>query len=230
MNSPTLSPPPSSSLALRFSLSFALVGLIWLTGLAGHFTPWLEWPALFVYVAGSLGLVLFLGRTGTGRQEIWLAGGNAGRSLYWGTLAGAVLFIMDITNTILYYKSGGAPMVEMERLLAHRSLLYLFPILILAEEFLWRGVMFSSLIEKGVNPHLTVLLTTILYALNHFAVAPVGMRERALMAMMAVPIGVLGGYLVLKTRNVWGSVIVHMITMVSMVLDIFVIPQLLFNP
>ncbi|MWV54906.1 CPBP family intramembrane glutamic endopeptidase [Chlorobium phaeovibrioides] len=230
MNSPTLSPPPSSSLALRFSLSFALVGLIWLTGLAGHFTPWLEWPALFVYVAGSLGLVLFLGRTGTGRQEIWLAGGNAGRSLYWGTLAGAVLFIMDITNTILYYKSGGAPMVEMERLLVHRSLLYLFPILILAEEFLWRGVMFSSLIEKGVNPHLTVLLTTILYALNHFAVAPVGMRERALMAMMAVPIGVLGGYLVLKTRNVWGSVIVHMITMVSMVLDIFVIPQLLFNP
>ncbi|QEQ57264.1 CPBP family intramembrane glutamic endopeptidase [Chlorobium phaeovibrioides] len=230
MNSPTLSPPPSSSLALRFSLSFALVGLIWLTGLAGHFTPWLEWPALFVYVAGSLGLVLFLGRTGTGRQEIWLAGGNAGRSLYWGTLAGAVLFIMDITNTILYYKSGGAPMVEMERLLVHRSLLYLFPILILAEEFLWRGVMFSSLIEKGVNPHLTVLLTTILYALNHFAVAPVGMRERALMAMMAVPIGVLGGYLVLKTRNVWGSVIVHMITMVAMVLDIFVIPQLLFNP
>ncbi len=230
MNSPTLSPPPSSSLALRFSLSFALVGLIWLTGLAGHFTPWLEWPALFVYVAGSLGLVLFLGRTGTGRQEIWLAGGNAGRSLYWGTLAGAVLFIMDITNTILYYKSGGAPMVEMEGLLVHRSLLYLFPILILAEEFLWRGVMFSSLIEKGVNPHLTVLLTTILYALNHFAVAPVGMRERALMAMMAVPIGVLGGYLVLKTRNVWGSVIVHMITMVSMVLDIFVIPQLLFNP
>ncbi|HCD36355.1 CPBP family intramembrane metalloprotease [Chlorobium phaeovibrioides] len=230
MNSPTLSSPPSSSLALRFSLSFALVGLIWLTGLAGHFTPWLEWPALFVYVAGSLGLVLFLGRTGTGRQEIWLAGGNAGRSLFWGTLAGAVLFIMDITNTILYYKSGGAPMVEMERLLVHRSLLYLFPILILAEEFLWRGVMFSSLIEKGVNPHLTVLLTTILYALNHFAVAPVGMRERALMAMMAVPIGVLGGYLVLKTRNVWGSVIVHMITMVSMVLDIFVIPQLLFNP
>jgi len=199
MNSPTLSPPPSSSLALRFSLSFALVGLIWLTGLAGHFTPWLEWPALFVYVAGSLGLVLFLGRTGTGRQEIWLAGGNAGRSLFWGALAGAVLFIMDITNTILYYKSGGAPMVEMEGLLVHRSLLYLFPILILAEEFLWRGVMFSSLIEKGFNPHLTVLLTTILYALNHFAVAPVGMRERALMAMMAVPIGVLGGYLVLKT-------------------------------
>ncbi|MDT9547287.1 MAG: CPBP family intramembrane glutamic endopeptidase [Chlorobium phaeovibrioides] len=230
MNSPTLSSPPSSSLALRFSLSFALVGLIWLTGLAGHFTPWLEWPALFVYVAGSLGLVLFLGRTGTGRQEIWLAGGNAGRSLYWGTLAGAVLFIMDITNTILYYKSGGAPMVEMERLLVHRSLLYLFPILILAEEFLWRGVMFSSLIEKGFNPHLTVLLTTILYALNHFAVAPVGITERALMAMMAVPIGVLGGYLVLKTRNVWGSVVVHMITMVSMVLDIFVIPQLLFRP
>jgi len=90
--------------------------------------------------------------------------------------------------------------------------------------------MFSSMIEKGFNPHITVLLTTMLYALNHFAVAPVGIKERALMAMMAVPIGVLGGYLVLNTRNVWGSVIVHMITMVSMLIDIFVIPQLLFRP
>ncbi|MDP8304906.1 MAG: CPBP family intramembrane metalloprotease [Candidatus Chlorobium antarcticum] len=230
MNSPVVSSPPSSPLALRFSLSFALVGLIWISGLTGHFTPLGEWPALFVYVIGSLGLAIFLGRTAVDRQSIWLAGGNAGRSLFWGALAGAVLFLMDITNTILYYKSGGAPMVEMETLLVHRSLLYLFPLLILAEEFLWRGVMFSSMIEKGFNPHITVLLTTMLYALNHFAVAPVGIKERALMAMMAVPIGVLGGYLVLNTRNVWGSVIVHMITMVSMLIDIFVIPQLLFRP
>ena len=47
------------------------------------------------------------------------------------------------------------------------------------------------------------------------------------MGMMAFPIGIFGGYLVLKTRNLWGSVLVHMITMLSMMLDIFVIPQLL---
>jgi len=51
------------------------------------------------------------------------------------------------------------------------------------------------------------------------------MYERGLMAMMAFPIGILGGYIVLKSKNVWGSVLVHMITMFSMVLDIFVIPN-----
>jgi len=108
MNSPVVSSPPSSPLALRFSLSFALVGLIWISGLTGHFTPLGEWPALFVYVIGSLGLAIFLGRTAVDRQSIWLAGGNAGRSLFWGALAGAVLFLMDITNTILYSKARGS--------------------------------------------------------------------------------------------------------------------------
>jgi len=86
--------------------------------------------------------------------------------------------------------------------------------------------MFSAMIERGVNKHITVFLTTIFYVVNHFAVAPVGIQERALMGMMAFPIGILGGYLVLKTRNLWGSFLVHMMTMISMVLDIFVIPQL----
>ncbi len=134
---------------------------------------------------------------------------------------------MDIANTVMYYKNGGAPMAGMEFLLVNRSLLVLFPVLILAEEFLWRGIMFSSMIERGFNKHLTVFLTTIFYVVNHFAVAPVGFKERALMGMMAFPIGIFGGYLVLKTRNLWGSVLVHIITMLSMILDIFLIPQLL---
>ena len=89
--------------------------------------------------------------------------------------------------------------------------------------------MFSALIEKGFNRHATVFLTAFLYVVNHFAVAPVGFYERALMAMMAFPIGILGGYIVLRSRNVWGSVLVHMITMLSMVLDIFVIPELVYR-
>ncbi|KZK75111.1 MAG: abortive infection protein [Pelodictyon luteolum] len=219
----SVSPRGMSSLPL----ALGLVALIWLSGLAGHLTPIQEWPALALYVIGSLGLAIYLGLK-NGWDSIWLSGGQLRRSLFWGGIAGLVLFVMDITNTVIYYKNGGAPMVEMQVLLVHRSLLYLFPVLILAEEFLWRGVLFSAMIERGVNRHLTVALTTLLYALNHFAVAPVGMLERAMMAMMAFPIGILGGYLVLKTRNVWGSVLVHMITMISMVLDIFVIPQLLF--
>ena len=215
------------SSAARFKLSFGLMAAIWILGLVGHFTPLLEWPALALYVLGSIGLVLWRGKTKGEWKEMYVGGGDLKKSLLWGGIAGGLLFCMDIANTGMYYKNGGAPMAGMEFLLVNRSLLILFPVLILAEEFLWRGIMFSSMIERGFNKHLTVFLTTIFYVLNHFAVAPVGFKERALMGMMAFPIGIFGGYLVLKTRNLWGSVLVHLITMTSMMLDIFLIPQLL---
>ncbi len=217
----------SESLKARLTLSFSLMGAIWMVGLVGHFTPLLEWPALFLYVFGSIGLVLYRGKKLGEWQKMYLAGGNLGKALKWGGIAGALLFAMDIINTVMYYKNGGAPMAGMEFILVNGSLFYFFPILILAEEFLWRGIMFSAMIERGINKHFTVFLTTIFYVFNHFAVAPVGMQERALMGMMAFPIGILGGYLVLKTKNIWGSVLVHTTTMLSMVLDIFVIPQLI---
>ncbi len=218
-----------SSLTARFNLSFGLMALIWIAGFIGHFTPLLEWPALFIYVIGSLGLVLYRGKTYGEWPQMYLAGGNLRGSLKWGAIAGLSLFAMDLFNTVLYYKNGGAPMSGMEFILVNQSMLVLYPVLVLAEEFLWRGIMFSALIERGINKHLVVALTTLFYVVNHFAVAPVGMKERALMGMMALPIGVIGGYIALKNKNVWGSVLVHMITMISMILDLFVIPKLVFG-
>lgn len=214
------------SLNERFRLSFGLMALIWIIGLAGHFTPLLEWPALALYVIGSIGLVLYRGKSFGEWKEMYLAGGDLRKTLKWGGIAGAILFAMDLMITVMYYKNGGPPMGEMLGILVNKNFLYLFPVLVLAEEFLWRGIMFSAMIDKGFNPHLTVFMTAFFYVVNHFAVAPVGMKERAMMAMMAFPIGILGGYIVLKSKNVWGSVLVHMITMISMALDIFVIPNL----
>ncbi len=129
---------------------------------------------------------------------------------------GGVLFVMDVGNTYFYYKGGGEPMTEMQTILVDMGFLYLFPILILGEEFLWRGMLFSSLLRRGLNKHLVVILTMLLYAVNHYAVAPVGFYERSLMAMMAVPIGIANGYLVLKTCNLWSGVWLHFLTMISM--------------
>jgi len=156
---------------------------------------------------------------------MYLAGGNLRKSLLWGLIGGTLLLLMAMINTVNMMKNqnGAAMMSGMQYLLVNRSLLYLYPILVIAEEFLWRGIMFSAMIEKGFNKHLTVLLTTLLFLLNHFAVAPVNMMERALMAMMAFPLGIIGGYIVANTRSVWGSVLVHMIVMTSMIAAIQII-------
>jgi len=156
---------------------------------------------------------------------MYLAGGNLRTSLLWGLIGGTLLLLMAMMNTVNMMKNqnGAAMMSGMQYLLVNRSLLYLYPILVLAEEFLWRGIMFSAMIEKGFNKHLTVLLTTLFFLLNHFAVAPVNMMERALMAMMAFPLGIMGGYIVANTKSVWGSVLVHMIVMTSMIAAIQII-------
>jgi uncharacterized protein len=218
----------SPSLNERLKLAFGLTALIWVVGLVGHFTPLLEWPALAIYVLGSIGVVVWRGKSKGEWAEMFLAGGDLKKSLKWGGIAGGLLFCMDVFNTVMWYKSGKPPMMDMQGILVNMNFLYLFPVLVLAEEFLWRGIMLSSMVEKGINPHLSVFVTAIFYVVNHFAVAPVGMQERALMGMMAFPIGILGGYIALKSKNVWGSVLVHMITMFSMILDLFVIPNLVY--
>ena len=215
----------SESLHARFTQSFGLMAAIWIAGLVGHFTPLLEWPALVIYVLGSIGLVLWRGKTKGEWSQMYLAGGNLKKSLLWGLIGGTLLLLLAMINTATMMKqnNGAAMMTGMQYLLVNRSLLYLYPILVLAEEFLWRGIMLSALIEKGLNKHLAVVLTTLFFLLNHFAVAPVNMLERAMMAMMAFPLGILGGYIAVNTRNVWGSVLVHMIVMTSMIAAIQII-------
>ena len=219
------SPSVSESLSARFTLSFGLMATIWIVGLAGHFTVLKEWPALCIYVLGSIGLVLYMGKQNGEWEKMYHSGGNLRKSLVWGVIAGTLLLIMAMMNTVNMMKqpNGAAMMSGMQYLLVNRSLLYLYPILVIAEEFLWRGIMLSAMIEKGFNKHLSVLLTTLFFLLNHFAVAPVNIMERAMMAMMAFPLGIIGGYIVVNTRSVWGSVLVHMIVMTSMIAAIQII-------
>lgn len=207
-------------------LAAGLVGLVWVLGLLGHFTPAAEWPALVVYVLGSIGLTIWYCRRYAAWQALGITRRNLRAALLWGGLIGGALMLLDMGNTFVYYRSGGAPLAEMERILVGMRLAYLFPLLVLAEEWLWRGMLFAGLLARGVNRHLVVLITTLLYMANHYAVAPVGMAERGLMAIMALPIGLMGGYLVLRTRNTWAAVALHALTMVSMLADVFVLPAL----
>ncbi|HHE07656.1 MAG TPA: CPBP family intramembrane metalloprotease [Chlorobaculum parvum] len=209
----------SASLNERIKLAFGLMALIWLTGLVGHFTPLKEWPALGIYVIGGIGVVVWRGVSKGEWAKMYLAGSNLRKSLKWGGLIGGGLLAMALLNTVFAYKyqNGISMMSGMQYLLVNRSLLYLFPVLILAEEFLWRGLMLSALVEKGLNKHLAVFATTILFQLNHFAVAPVSMEERGLLAMMAFSLGLAGGYISASSRNVWGSVLLHLLLMVGMI-------------
>lgn len=223
----TVSVQPTRSLLgdPRIRWGGGLVAAVWLIGLVGGLIGLSEWPALVLYVLGGLGVAFTLGRT-LGWAAIGVTTTNLRSATIWGAGIGLGLMFLDWVNTFFYYRGGGEPMAAMEVILVGMGLLYLFPVLVLAEELLWRGVLLIALREAGWNLHLTVGLTTLLYALNHLFVAPVPLFERWLMVGMALPIGVIGGYLVLRTRNVWAAVLVHGLSIVAMIADIFIIPGL----
>ncbi len=209
---------------MRLRRSAGLVAAIWAVGLIGHFTPLGEWPALFLYVLGSIGLTLYH----CVRRHDWVGAfvtrRNLRTALIWGGGIGLLLAVVGTVNTLIFYASGGRPMTDMQILLVDLGLMYLFPALALAEEWLWRGMALSSLLDRGINRHAAVIVTTLAYMVNHFFVAPVGWVERGMMAMMGLPIGLMAGYLALKTRNVWSAVALHTIIMAAMMLIVFVIP------
>ncbi|NTV62960.1 MAG: CPBP family intramembrane metalloprotease, partial [Oscillochloris sp.] len=133
----------------RLIAALALIGAIWVLGLVGHVTPLREWPATFLYVLGSLGLVLVYCRRANVWQQVGITRNNLRSAMIWGGGIGVGLAAMDLANTFMYYRSGGAPMEQMQSLLVGLGLIYLFPVLVLAEEFLWRGLLFSALRERG---------------------------------------------------------------------------------
>lgn len=205
----------------RYRSILSLVAAIWVLGLVGSFTALTQWPALLLYVVGGLALTLWHCQ----REQAWVAVGvsrdNLRNAVVWGVLVGVSLVLMHLVGTLFQPQDGPSPMAEMESMLTDPRLLALFPILVLAEEFVWRGMALSALRDRGWNIHLAVFITTLAYALNHFAVAPVSIMERGMMAMMAIPIGLIGGYLTWKLRNVWVAVIVHLLSFLSMVGGIF---------
>ncbi|MFN8567611.1 MAG: hypothetical protein U0Z44_08850 [Kouleothrix sp.] len=98
-------------------LALGLVGAVWALGLVGHVTP-LTRPALVLYVLGSIGLTLWHCRRYQAWRAIGLTGVNLRSALLWGGLIGAALMLVDLANTFVYYRGGGAPLAEMERILA----------------------------------------------------------------------------------------------------------------
>jgi len=215
---------PSSAARLRLRRSIGLVVAIWSAGLIGHFTPLQEWPALLIYVLGSISVTLWHCARHQDWRGAFVTRHNLRAALLWGGGAGLALAIIGAVNTLIFYASGGQPMAQMQTILVDLGLVYLFPILALAEEWLWRGLALSSLLDRGVNSHAAVWITTLAYMVNHFFVAPVGWMERGMMAMMGLPIGLMAGYLTLKTRNVWSAVALHLFIMATMMGIVFVTP------
>lgn len=207
--------------AHRLRQTLALLIAIAVTGSLAFWQPLASWVALGLYLSGSLVLLAW---RALGRGEVdavFLRGPGLRASLLWGGGLGVALLVAGLIGlpamrAAMASGDGSPPLEALNPLLFGRGLVLLLPLLVLAEEGLWRGLLLSSLLDCGVPAAGAVALSSLGFALNHLAVTPLPLAERGGLALMALPLGVLTGLLSERTRCLWGAVLLHLLLIGAM--------------
>jgi len=213
--------PLAAMTVSRLKQTLVLVGAIWLLGAIGGVSPLATWAALGLYVLGSLALLAWRAFGWSEAEAVYLRGPGIRNSLLWGGGIGLVLLVAGLLSlpamrAAMPAGDGSFPLEAMKELLFGHGLILLLPVLVLAEEGLWRGLLLSALREIGVPEAASIALTTLAFMVNHLAVAPLAFVERGMLALMALPLGLMGAVLTARTRVLWGSVLLHLLVMGAM--------------
>jgi membrane protease YdiL (CAAX protease family) len=210
--------PLAAMTVSRLKQTLVLVGAIWLLGAIGGVSPLATWAALGLYVLGSLALLAWRAFGWSEAEAVYLRGPGIRNSLLWGGGIGLVLLVAGLLSlpamrAAMPASDGSFPLEAMKESLFGHGLILLLPVLVLAEEGLWRGLLLSALREIGVPVAASISLSTLAFMVNHLAVAPLAFVERGMLALMALPLGLMGAVLTARTRVLWGSVLLHLLVM-----------------
>jgi membrane protease YdiL (CAAX protease family) len=205
----------------RLRQTLALLTAIAVVGGLKPWTPFATWAALALYLVGSLVLLAWWVFRLQEAEALFLRGAGLRGSLLWGGGLGVVLLIAGLIGlpamrTAMASEPGSLPLEAVRGLLFGRGLVLLLPLLVLAEEGLWRGLLLSALLESGLTPVWSVVVSTLAFGLNHLAVAPLPLAERGLLALMALPLGLLTAVLTVRTRCLWGGALLHLLLIGAM--------------
>lgn len=208
----TIAVAPAES---RLRQTLVLLAAIALVGALAPLSPLASWAALALYLLGSLALLAWRVFGLQEAEALFLRGPGLRASLLWGGGLGALFLLAGLIGlpairaAMADNGSGGLPLEAVKQLLFGRGLVLLLPLLVLAEEGLWRSLLLSALLEVGLAPGWAVGLSTMGFSLNHLAVAPLALSERAALALMALPLGLIAALLTWRTRCLWGAVLLH---------------------
>ena len=218
MNTPI---KPEEAAHTRLRQTLMLLAAILLVGALTPISPLASWIALALYLLGSLALLIWRALGLQEAESLFLRGPGLRTSLLWGFGLGTALLMAGLVGlpamrAPMADGAGDVPLDAVKQLLFGRGLVLLLPLLVVAEEGLWRGLLLSALLELGLAPAGAVGLTTLGFGLNHLAVAPLALAERGALALMALPLGLVAAILTTQTRCLWGAVLFHLLLIGAM--------------
>lgn len=128
-----------------------------------------------------------------------------GRSRLW-IIIGLSSFVFFVTGGLLLSLQENS----LQKMLSILPWLFAFSVFNAFMEELWFRGLFLKRFEQFIGSHLSILLTSILFSIPHIFVRYISGIEMSLIFFAIVfSLGMASGYIIYKTKSIWGAVIFH---------------------
>jgi len=143
------------------------------------------------------------------------------KAIFWGFITVIVAFVLTMTISLIYLfftkinPNTLSNIPDLQKLFSIPSLYLLVTIQPFCEEFFFRGFLLEK-ITKLSSPTIAVIVTAVLFGMSHLT------YTYMYTAIIAVVLGVLFSFVVLKTKNLYSTIFAHtIINIASLTLYLF---------
>lgn len=142
-------------------------------------------------------------------SRIKLVGKDIDKAFLWGVVSAVVIFLIIFIIEIILISGGIKPQdlsnfPELQKLFSWPTLLFLVAIQPIGEEIYFRGFLYDK-IENYAGGPFSVVITAILFGIAHMSYG------KEIPVIMIILMGLVLGFIVYKTRNLYSSIIAHII-------------------
>jgi uncharacterized protein len=143
----------------------------------------------------------------------------------WGILAAIIIFIVIFVLEFFLIRMGHQPedlsnIPDIRQLFSWPTMFFIVGFQPIAEEFFFRGFLFDK-IEKFAGGAFAIVTTAFLFGLAHMSYG------KLFPVVMPILIGIILGYIVYKTKNLYSSIIAHVVFNITVLTIAFVGTELL---
>ena len=142
-------------------------------------------------------------------SRIKLTSENIDKAFLWGVFSAAIIFFVIFIIEIAFIRVGYNPQdlsnfPELQKLFSWPTLFFLVAIQPIGEEIYFRGFLFDK-IENFAGGPFAAVITAVLFGIAHLSYG------KEIPVIMIILMGVVLGYIVYKTRNLYSSLIAHIV-------------------
>jgi len=142
-------------------------------------------------------------------SRIKLVSQNIDKAFLWGILSAVAIFIIIFIMELALIQIGFKPQdlsnfPELQKLFSWPVLFFLIAVQPIGEEIFFRGFLYDK-IENYAGGPFAVVMTALLFGIAHMSYG------KEIPVIMVILMGLVLGYIVFKTRNLYSSIIAHIV-------------------